>query len=489
MPNDGSKKLNFVAKVQDAKANNGVGAYRPIYIAPDATDDIQGDVFLSDEANSNLDAAAGMTAATPKAVSDVLSTANNKLDKTSTGAQSVAGAVSFANTVTFTKQVQGNGGFKGDLVGNASTATALKTARTITLDAGGASSSASFNGTSNIAISLSQVDAGIVSKGVLPLSVIPQAALERLVKVTNQAARFALTTDNVQLGDSVLQTDTGVMYVVVDTANLTNANGYQEYKAGTAASASTAAQLSTARNFSLAGDVTAPAASFNGTGNVALSTTIANNAVVTSKIKDGNVTSAKVNFNYAGSNSKGGAATSADQATKLTTARNFSVSGAVTSNTVSFNGTGNVSLATTLTDGIVETAKLANSAVTANKIASGAVTTAKIADSQVTTAKIANSQITTAKIADANVITDKIKDANVTTAKIANYAVTIAKLDTGVGTVLVGTSTPAEYLDGRYKLYGQKDSNDNLTNVYIRTQIIKFLDIFKPYHNQERRVT
>lgn len=454
MPNGESKKLNFVAKVWDAKANNGVGAYRPIYIAPDATDDTQGDVFLSDEANSNLDAATGMTAATPKAVSDVLNTANNKLDKISTDTQSIAGAVSFANTATFTKQVQGNGGFKGDLVGNASTATALKTARTITLDAGGASSSASFDGASNIAISLSQVDAGIVSKGVLPLSVIPQAALERLVKVADEAARFALTTGDVQLGDSVLQTDTGVMYIVVNTANLASADGYQEYKAGTAASASTAAQLSTARNFSLAGDVTAPAVSFNGTGDVALSTTIADNAVVTSKIKDSNVTSAKVNFNYAGSSSKGGAATSAAQATKLETARNFSVSGAVTSSAVSFNGTSDVSLATALADGAVATSKLADSAVTANKIASGAVTTAKIADSQVTEGKIASNAVTTAKI----------KDANVTTAKIADKAITVAKLGTDVGLVYVGTNTPS---DTRYKLYGQKNSSGTLTDVYI----------------------
>lgn len=469
MPNGESKKLNFVAKVWDAKANNGVGAYRPIYIAPDATDKIQGDVFLSDVANSNLTAAAGMTAATPKAVSAVLSTANNKLDKTSTSAQSVAGAVSFANTATFTKQVQGNGGFKGDLVGNASTATALKTARTITLDAGGASSSASFNGTSNIAISLSQVDASIVSKGTLPLSVIPQAALERMVKVANQAARFALTTNNVQLGDSVLQTDTGVMYIVIDTANLANANGYQEYKAGTAASANTATQLTTARSFSLAGNVTSPAVSFNGTGNVTFSTTIADNAVITSKIKDSNVTSAKVNFNYAGSSSKGGAATSANQATKLATARNFSVSGAVASSAVSFDGTGNVSLATTLADSIVATKNLANSAVTADKISNGAITTAKIADSQVTTAKIADSQITTAKIADSQITTDKLANASITTSKIASYAVTIAELSPALGTILVSAAAPTEYLDGRFRLYGQLNSEGTLTNVYIRT--------------------
>lgn len=72
---------------------------------------------------------------------------------------------------------------------------------------------------------------------VLSLSNIPSAALERLVKVANQTARFALTISDVQLGDSVLQLDTNIMYVVVDTTKLNSADGYQEYKAGTAAKA------------------------------------------------------------------------------------------------------------------------------------------------------------------------------------------------------------------------------------------------------------
>lgn len=486
MPNGENKKLNFVAKVWDAKANNGVGAYRPIYIAPDATTTVQGDVFLSDDANANLNAETGMTAATPKAVNDVLSTANEKLDKFVTSSQSVAGPVSFAETTTFSKQIVGNGGFKGDVVGNASTASTLKTSRTVTLDAGGAASSASFNGSSDIAISLSQVDAGIVSKGTLPLSVIPQAALERLVKVTNQAARFKLTTSEVQLGDSVLQTDTNIMYIVVDTANLGNANGYQEYKAGTAASADTATKLTNSRNFSLTGEVTASAVAFNGTGNVALATTITDNAIVTSKIKDGNVTSAKVDFNYAGSSSKGGAATSALTATQLTTARNFSLSGAVIANAVAFDGTENVALATALTDGVVTTAKLADASnstvttgVTSNKIENGAITTAKIANSQITTAKIANSQVTTAKLADASnssssptgVTNAKIENGAITTTKITDYAVTLAKLDTGFGVVTSGSSVPAATLDSRYKLYALTETSDDVTSlsaVYIR---------------------
>ena len=79
MPNGDTKKLNFTLKVWD----NTSKSYRPVYIAPDATDTVQGDVKLSDATNSTLNAANGMTAATPAAVKAVYDSANNKLDKIS----------------------------------------------------------------------------------------------------------------------------------------------------------------------------------------------------------------------------------------------------------------------------------------------------------------------------------------------------------------------------------------------------------------------
>lgn len=68
--------------------------------------------------------------------------------------------------------------------------------------------------------------------GVLSLDNIPQGAKERVVVVANQAARYALTTDKIQLGDTVKENDTGLLYVVVDESNLGNANGYMEYLSG-----------------------------------------------------------------------------------------------------------------------------------------------------------------------------------------------------------------------------------------------------------------
>lgn len=74
------------------------------------------------------------------------------------------------------------------------------------------------------------LDAG----GLVPITQIPPSALERLVIVATQAARFALTTATVQNGDTVKQTDTNIMYFVSDQTNLGNAAGYTVYSAGTA---------------------------------------------------------------------------------------------------------------------------------------------------------------------------------------------------------------------------------------------------------------
>lgn len=80
------------------------------------------------------------------------------------------------------------------------------------------------------------LDAAKITTGIFDIARIPAVALERLSIVADETARFALTTASVQTGDTVKQTDTGVMYIVVDDTNLDSAAGYTEYSAGTAAS-------------------------------------------------------------------------------------------------------------------------------------------------------------------------------------------------------------------------------------------------------------
>lgn len=80
------------------------------------------------------------------------------------------------------------------------------------------------------------LDASKITSGTISIDRLPAGALERLVTVKDQTAMYALTTATVQLGDTVKRLDTGIMYIVVDTANLSNSKGYMEYTAGSASS-------------------------------------------------------------------------------------------------------------------------------------------------------------------------------------------------------------------------------------------------------------
>ncbi len=197
----------------------------------------------------------------------------------------------------------------------------------------------------------------------------------------------------------------------------------------------TATALQTARNFSLLGDVTAPAVSFNGTGDVTLTATIANDAVTSAKIADGTIVNADISSSAAiavsklapGSNGQvlttvGGVPTWSNvstvetdpvwtaaepnygnltqnetvtgtwtfsnaingnitgTATALQTARNFSLLGDVTAPAVSFDGTGNVTLTTTIADNAVTSAKIADGTiVNADISSSAAIAVSKLA--------------------------------------------------------------------------------------------------------------
>ena len=75
------------------------------------------------------------------------------------------------------------------------------------------------------------------SQGLIPINEIPPAAIEHMVAVANDTARFALTTDDVNNGDTVYVDATKVMYMVIDDAHLDSETGYKEYSAGIATKA------------------------------------------------------------------------------------------------------------------------------------------------------------------------------------------------------------------------------------------------------------
>ena len=488
MPNGEDKKLNFTLKIWDATA----GAYRPVYIAPDATNKVRGDVTLSDATDSNLGAADGITAATPKAVKSVQDNANNKLDKTSSADQTVASKVTFKNSVVAEKGVSVPTGnfFFGDLQGNSTTASTLQTQRKISVKVGNATAgAANFNGGADAVITVPQVDASVVSTGTLPLSVLPQGALERLVKVNDKAARLALTTDQVQLGDSVLQTDTNTMYIVVDIDKLDSEDGYQEYAAGTAVLAETAEKVAHGLTIQKNGSTQLVFdGSANGNIDIASDFSDLTGQIAANQIPDGIITDGKLGVNYAGSQSKGGVANSANAVVSIE-ASNMDLNNArpsspefysntqfyysppgnkTTNKPTDVNGFGmfvfrNAGVGWTqilysnsnsvlysrhayhgypdeniywtgwkmvgeIPNGSITTAKLADDAVTEAKLSNSSVTSAKIVDGTIVNADIADNTISGAKLANATITGGKIAANAVTATNIANSTITNAKM-------------------------------------------------------------
>lgn len=118
--------------------------------------------------------------------------------------------------------------------GQAAGAARLTTPRTIALSGGATGTATAFDGTQNIAIPVTAVAASALT-GTIDIARLPAGALERLYPVASDAERFALTTAQVQKGDTVQVGGTGgLMYLVVDESNLGNAAGYRAYTAARA---------------------------------------------------------------------------------------------------------------------------------------------------------------------------------------------------------------------------------------------------------------
>ena len=165
-------------------------------------------------------------------VSKLSSKANDSDVVHTTGNEIVEG------TKTFSSQIKGNiSGSSTSCTGNSASATKLATARTISLT-GAVTGSVSFNGSANASISttLSNIDASKITSGTIDIARIPKAALAELKIVADDDARFALTTADIQNGDTVKVESTGKMYYVKDQTKLSTEDGYAVYTADQASS-------------------------------------------------------------------------------------------------------------------------------------------------------------------------------------------------------------------------------------------------------------
>ena len=146
--------------------------------------------------------------------------------------------------------------------------------------------------------------------------------------------------------------------------------------------------------------------------------------IAANQIPDGIITDAKLGVNYAGSATKGGSATSA---VKLDTARTIAFTGVVTGSTA-FDGTEDVSIATTIGAGQITGTMLADNAVTTDKLSNNSVTSAKIVDGTIVAADIADATITGAKLVNSTITGGKIASNTITATNIANSTITNAKM-------------------------------------------------------------
>lgn len=163
--------------------------YVPAYTPPTASTSQKGEVQLTDSIGAGTDSTKATTSKAVKAHTDAI-----------------------VNNLT-----------NGSTV--VSKAKKLDPGASITVKCGdGFTGTTKFTGESNVILSLT---------GTLPLSVIPASAQERIVTVANEAARFALTSKQVQNGDIVKQTDTNILYAVKDETKLNGNAGYEEFTAGT----------------------------------------------------------------------------------------------------------------------------------------------------------------------------------------------------------------------------------------------------------------
>jgi hypothetical protein len=186
----------------------------------------------------------------------------------------------------------------GALVGNASTATALATARAIALS-GDVVGTANFDGTAGISISTTiqanSVALGTDTTGDYVSSLVAGTG----VTLANNSGETA--TPTITIGQAVGTTDDVVFNTVTAdlTGNASTATALETARTiggtsfdGTAnigvALSATATALATARTIALAGDVTATGVSFDGTGNISLTTTIAANSVALGTDTTGN---------------------------------------------------------------------------------------------------------------------------------------------------------------------------------------------------------
>lgn len=257
-----------------------------------------------------------------------------------TASASVLGGIKVGSGLAISNSVLSVGTLNQSTTGNAATASKLQTARTISLT-GNVTGSASFDGSANASITTAITGLG-VANGIATLDSSGQVPSTQLPSYVDDVLEYLNVAAFPATGVA------GKIYVET-TGNTTYRWGGTAYVKITSGEVSSVAGKIGVVNLSKA-DV--------GLGNVDntadSSKSVASASKLTTALTIGGVSfDGTTNINLPGVNTAGNQNTSGNAATttKLQTARTIAISGAVTGTATSFDGSANITIATTAIDG------------------------------------------------------------------------------------------------------------------------------------------
>ena len=269
-----------------------------------------------------------------------------------------------------------------DTSGNAATATAQETARNFSVSSTEMEASAvSYDGSANVVLDIALKNGTVANARLANSSLTFSDGSNSSAVALGGTLTIQGTSNEVEVGES-----SGTYTIGLPSTITAAVNG----------NASTATALASSRNFDIgAGPVRAAAVGFDGSGNVSLTSSIANDQITNAMLandklviqvdstdydralgstlkfaKGGDLTvtySASENeITYSlPSNISSDTSGNAGTATALETARNIGItSGPVTASNISFDGSGNVALTSAIASGALSNAMLANSSIT-----------------------------------------------------------------------------------------------------------------------------
>ena len=240
--------------------------------------------------------------------------------------------------------------FNGNLTGNADTATKLQTARNFSITGDVDAPVVSFDGTGNVNLVTTLDSTGVVANTYGSSTTVPVFTVDskgRITSVTNTSVNFSTAT--VAQSDTVktVTTSTNISFFPTFVNSNNSTADFESLFTDADIFYNPSTNLLTATNLTVTGTST-----FN--GNVTLGNEITDTVTFTSRINSSVLPSTNATLDFGGVSNRWSTiyATTfngnADTATKLQTARNFSITGDVDAPVVSFDGTGNVNLVTTL---------------------------------------------------------------------------------------------------------------------------------------------